>query len=97
MASAAVAVVLRGTKRGEGYLLERMKRQRTIVDVLLIDFVRQQDEVVLAAEAYNRLHVLEGKAVSRRVARVDHDQCPGYHTPHESSFEGLLKLLDHRG
>lgn len=39
----------------KSHFLERIERARGLVDVLLIDFVRDQYEVVLTAELYNIL------------------------------------------
>ena len=41
---------------------------------LLVNFIRHQDQIVLAAEAHDCLHVFEWEGVPRRIARVDHDE-----------------------
>lgn len=57
-------------------LLERVKRpMRLVENVGLVYLVRHEDELLLICKSDNVLHLLESETLSRRVARIDDDEC----------------------
>ena len=85
-------VVVRGSHGGEDFF-ERVERfVERVENVELVDFVGEEEDVVLVAETDDGSHVVLRKAVPRWVSWVDHDELPTRQKTSESQLVLLLLL-----